>query len=139
MLWIKALHIIFIVCWFAGLFYLPRLFVYHAESHDEISLKRFAVMEHKLFYFIMTPTGILTTLSGLWLLSANLPSYLNQTWMIVKLIMVALLWGYHLYCRHFLILFKQNKNSKSSKFFRFFNEIPTILLIIIVIMAIVKP
>jgi putative membrane protein len=138
MLWVLAFHIIFLVCWFAGLFYLPRLFVYHAASHDEISLNRFKVMEHKLFYFIMTPSGILATIFGLWLLYF-FPVYLHFNWMYVKLAAVILLWIYHIYCGKLLHDFKRDRNRHSVRFYRFFNEIPILLLILIVIMVVVKP
>ena len=139
MRWILAFHIIAIVAWFAGLFYLPRLFVYHADSSDTISDERFKIMERKLYRYIMTPAGILTTLLGLWLLGGAFRGYLSQHWMQLKLILVVLLWVYHLYCGRIVQHFKQNRNLYSSKFFRFFNEIPTILLIGIVIAVIVKP
>lgn len=139
MLWILAFHIIAMVAWFAGLFYLPRLFVYHADSSDTISDERFKIMERKLYRYIMTPAGILTTLLGLWLLGGAFRGYLLQHWMQFKLVFVGLLWVYHLYCGRILRHFKQNRNPYSSKFFRFFNEIPTILLIGIIIAVIVKP
>lgn len=139
MRWILAFHIIAMVAWFAGLFYLPRLFVYHADSSDTISDERFKIMEHKLYRYIMTPAGILTTLLGLWLLGTAFYGYLLQHWMQLKLVLVVLLWVYHLYCGRIVRDFKQNCNQHSSKFFRFFNEIPTILLIGIVIAVVVKP
>ncbi len=139
MLWILAFHIIFMVCWFAGIFYLPRLFVYHAQSTDEISLKRFVVMEKKLFYGIMTPTGVLTTIFGLILLVHNWSGYLQQKWLIVKLFFVAGVWVYHGYCGYLAKKFKDNKNQHSALFFRWFNEISILLLMIIVILAVVKP
>ena len=139
MQWILACHIIFFVAWFAGLFYLPRLFVYHAPTSDVISLDRFKIMEHKLYYFIMWPAAILTGLSGLILLSLNYDYYRTQNWMHIKLISVLVLCLYHLYCGHLVKCFKHNRNPHSAKFYRFFNEIPTILLIIIVMMAILRP
>lgn len=139
MLWILSFHIIFVVAWFAGLFYLPRLFVYHTMSSDEISLQRFKVMERKLFYGIMTPAGILATVFGLWLLSFNASGYLQQGWMHVKLLLVALLWIYHIYCGVLVKQFKNNNNRFSHRFYRWFNEVPTLLLIVIVILVVVKP
>lgn len=139
MLWLLALHIVFMVCWFAGLFYLPRLFVYHADSSDTISLTRFNLMEHRLFYYIMTPAGLLTTLSGIGLLIFHGESYFKEGWFITKLMLVTVLWYYHLYCGKLLSQFKFNKNSHSSTFYRFFNEIPSILLLVIVMLAVVKP
>ena len=139
MLWILAFHVITMVAWFAGLFYLPRLFVYHADSNDTISNERFKIMERKLYRYIMTPAGILTTLLGFWLLSYSFDGYLTQHWMQLKLMTVALLWIYHLQCGQIVQHFKSDRNVQSSKFFRFFNEIPTLLLFIIVIAVVVKP
>jgi len=139
MLWILAFHLIAMVAWFAGLFYLPRLFVYHATTTDTLSIDRFKVMEKKLYYYIMTPAGVLTTLLGAWLLSFNPHAYMLQGWMHLKLTLVILLWAYHLYCGKLLGRFKQDNNQHSSKFFRLFNEIPTILLIAIIILVVVKP
>ncbi len=139
MLFILSFHIITMVAWFAGLFYLPRLFVYHTNATDSISIERFKVMEHKLYYYIMTPAGILTTLLGIWLLSYNFAIYLQFSWMHVKLVLVLLLWVYHIYCGRMLSNFKHERNRQSAKFFRIFNEFPTVLLIAIVIMVVVKP
>ncbi len=139
MRWILAFHIIFMVAWFAGLFYLPRLFVYHTMSSDSISIKRFKIMERKLFFGIMTPAGILTTLFGVWLLALNSNVYFQQGWMHGKLALVVLLWGYHLYCAKLLKDFKHDRNRFSPGFYRWFNEVPTLLLIGIVILVIVKP
>lgn len=134
MLWIKAFHIIFMVTWFAGLFYLPRLFVYHVQSNDEISHTRFTVMEQKLFA-IMTIGAILTSLFGLILIRQfdKFPLWLN--W---KLVLVGMLILYHLYCLKVVRLFKNKKNQRSEKFYRWFNEIPAVLLVAIVLLAIVK-
>lgn len=139
MLWILALHIIFVVCWFAGLFYLPRLFVYHADAHDKISIERFKVMEHKLYYYIMTPSGILATAFGIWLLSFNLSGYMQQGWMHAKLSLVIILWIYHWYCGRLLKTFKADENTRTHTFYRWFNEAPTLLLIAIIILVVVKP
>lgn len=139
MLWILAFHIIFMVAWFAGLFYLPRLFIYHALSQDQISIDRFKIMEKKLFYMIMTPAGILTTAFGLWLLSSHWHWYLSQGWMHFKLGLVLLLWIYHGYCGYLLSCFRHHSNRRSVRFYRWFNEIPTLLLIAIVILVVVKP
>ena len=136
MLWLKAFHIIFMVTWFAGLFYLPRLFVYHAMSSDKISHDRFLVMEKKLFYGIMTPGGLLTVIFGVWLwLDYNFFGF----WLNVKIFMVLLLVVYHVICFKFLIDFKKNKNKHSHVFYRWFNEIPVILLIVIVFLVELKP
>ncbi len=139
MLWIKAFHIIAMVTWFAGLFYLPRLFVYHAACSDEISLERFRIMEKRLYYGITTPGGILTTLFGLWLLTENSSAYMQMGWMHAKLGLVALLWAYHFACGYYLNRFKQNNNRKSQLFYRWFNEFPSLILVAVVILVTVKP
>lgn len=139
MRWILAFHIIFMVAWFAGLFYLPRLFMYHTLSQDLISIERFKLMEKKLFYMIMTPAGILTTIFGGWLLIQNWQWYQTQGWMHIKLALVIVLWAYHLYCGYLLQCFRHNANRRSVSFYRWFNEIPALLLIGIVIAVIVRP
>ncbi len=139
MRWILAFHIICMVAWFAGLFYLPRLFVYHASSNDSISIQRFKLMERKLFYYIMTPAAILTSFFGLWILMSNWGWYQSQHWLQIKLGLVIILWTYHGYCGYLLQCFKNDLNQKSTIFYRWFNEIPTLLLIGIVILAVVKP
>lgn len=127
------------VAWFAGLFYLPRLFLYHAMSHDAISIARFKIMEKKLFWMIMTPAGVLTTIFGVWLLSFNWRYYLHANWMIDKLILVILLWGYHHACWRILQKLAADRNTCSPIFFRWFNEFPTLILIVVVILVVVKP
>ncbi|WP_454782373.1 protoporphyrinogen oxidase HemJ [Legionella sp. WA2022007384] len=139
MLLIKAFHIIAMVAWFAGLFYLPRLFVYHADTQDETSLTRFKIMERRLYYGITWPAAILTTLLGLWLLSYNPSYYMSAGWMHAKLSLVIVLWIYHLLCGHYLKAFARHQNKKKSRFFRLYNEFPTLLLIGIVILVVVKP
>lgn len=139
MLWIKALHLIFMVTWFAGLFYLPRLFVYHALSNDSISIERFKVMERKLYYGIMTPGAVLTILFGIWLITYNPIAYAQAGWLHTKLLLVLLLIIFHIYCGKLYHTFKNNRNKHSHKFYRWINEIPTVLLVIIVILAVVKP
>ncbi len=139
MLWILAFHIIFMVAWFAGLFYLPRLFVYHALSADQISQDRFKIMERKLFWIIMTPAGILTSVFGVWLLLLDWQQYLQHGWMIAKLMLVFCLWIYHVFCGFLVQFFKHDRNPFSSVFYRFFNEVPTLFLFAIVILVVVKP
>lgn len=139
MLYFKAFHLIAVIAWFAGLFYLPRLFVYHADTQDSISIERFKVMERRLYYAITWPAGIITTLLGLWLLQYNATYYLKSGWMHAKLSLVILLWFYHLGCGHYLRAFANDKNRKSSRFFRMYNELPTLLLIGIVMLVVVKP
>jgi putative membrane protein len=136
--WLKAFHIIFVVTWFAGLFYLPRLFVYHAMTSDRISLDRFKVMERKLFIGIMTPGGLLSTFSGLWLLVEN-KALLQLGSMQVKIGLILILWIYHIYCGKLLATFKKDKNTRSHVFYRWVNEIPTVILISVVILIVVKP
>ncbi|OGV35371.1 MAG: TIGR00701 family protein [Legionellales bacterium RIFCSPHIGHO2_12_FULL_35_11] len=139
MLIIKSFHIIAMVAWFAGLFYLPRLFVYHAEAQDEISIARFKIMERRLFYAITTPAGILTIILGIFLIGYNFDYYLHAYWMHAKLLLVILLVVYHIMCWCFLGKFKNNANKLSSKFYRYFNELPTIALICIVLLVVMKP
>ncbi|KTD23103.1 transmembrane protein [Legionella lansingensis] len=139
MLTIKAFHIIAMVAWFAGLFYLPRLFVYHAETNDSISIERFKVMERRLYYGITWPAAILTTVLGLLLILFNPQYYLKAGWMHAKLGLVLLLWVYHLFCGHFRKCFAQQKNTKGSRFYRIFNELPTLFLIAIVLLVVTKP
>lgn len=139
LLWIKAFHIIFMVTWFSGLFYLPRLFVYHALCTDSVGNERFKKMERKLYYGIATPGGILTTLLGFWLLKQNLTIYMSLGWMHAKLGLAFLLWVYHLYCGKFLNAFKADKNRHGHVFYRYFNEIPVVMLVGIVILVVVKP
>jgi len=136
---IKAFHIMAMVAWFSGLFYLPRLFVYHAEAKDRISLERFCLMEKRLFYGITWPSAILTTLLGLWLFSYHFSYYIKAPWMHLKLSLVLLLWIYHLSCGHYLSRFSLGKNVKSALFFRLFNELPTLFLISIIFLVVVKP
>lgn len=139
MLWIQAWHVIFMVTWFAGLFYLPRLFVYHAMSDDPTSNERFKIMERKLFWGIATPGGVLTIAFGLWMLSLSWDGYLSAGWMHAKLALVALLIGYHIWCGKLLLDFKRDRNAKSHVWFRWFNEAPVLILIGVVILVIVKP
>lgn len=136
MRWVLAFHIIFMVTWFAGLFYLPRLFVYHAEVRDESSLKRFETMERRLF-IIMTIGAAGTVAFGLWLLFGWwLPM---PGWLHVKLALVVLLILYHLYCHKLMTDFRRSRNRHGARFFRWFNEIPALFLLAIVILAVVKP
>ena len=137
-LWIKALHIVSVVCWFAGLFYLPRLFVYHAMSEDSLSKDRFAVMERKLYRGIMGPSMIATFVFGIWMLILT-PGWLSQGWMHAKLTLVILLVGYHHMCGAQLKRFARGENKRSHRFYRWFNEVPVLILLLIVILVVVKP
>jgi putative membrane protein len=134
--WLKALHVIFMVTWFAGLFYLPRLFVYHAMSADPAGVERFKVMERKLYYGIMAPGAILTVLSGLGL---SLGYGITGTWLHLKLVLVALLIAYHGYCGVLLRAFRQDRNRHGHVFYRWLNEFPVLILFGVVILAVVKP
>jgi putative membrane protein len=136
-LWLKAFHIVFVVTWFAGLFYLPRLYVYHAVATDSISLERFKIMERRLF-MIMTLGAILTVLFGSAMLLAN-PAYLQMRWFHAKLAVVVLLVGYHVWCYRLMKQFAAGNNLYSQRWYRWFNEAPSILLIAIVVLVVVKP
>jgi putative membrane protein len=135
--WVKAFHVVAMVTWFAGVFYLPRLFVYHADATDSISLRRFEVMERRLFA-IMTIGGAATVVLGLWMIVA-LPAYLAMGWLHVKLLLVAVLIGYHAWCFKLVRDFAAGRNVHGSKWYRGFNEVPTVLLVGIVLLAVAKP
>jgi protoporphyrinogen IX oxidase len=137
MLWVKAFHIIFMVTWFAGLFYLPRLFVYHAMSEDPASRERFKVMERKLYFGIMAPGAIFTIALGLWLWLGWFRG--AGGWMHAKLALVILLIAYHLWCGRILKAFKHDRNTRSHVWFRWFNEFPVLILFGAVILVVVKP
>lgn len=138
-LWLKAFHLIAVICWFAGIFYLPRLFVYHAMAEDQVSRERFKIMERKLYQGIMNPSMIVTVVLGLWMLISHWDLYKTQGWMHAKLALVVLLIGYHHMCLVHLKKFAADANTKSHRFFRVFNEIPVLLLVGIVILVVVKP
>lgn len=140
MLWVKAFHLIFIVTWFASLFYLPRLFVYHAQTEDAAGNARFKIMERKLYRGIMTPSAILTIIFGGWLLSFyDLATLKTMGWLHAKLTLVLLLLIYHHVCGRYLKHFANDTNTKSHVFYRWFNELPVLVLIAVVILAVVKP
>ena len=140
MLWIKAIHVISVITWFAALFYLPRLFVYHAMSDDDTSIERFKVMERKLYRGIMMPSFIITTLMGWWMLQGYAwEVYSSRYWLQLKLLLVGLLIIYHFYCGYLVGIFADDKNIRSHTFYRWFNEIPVVLLISIIILVVVKP
>lgn len=137
-LWIKAFHIVAVVTWFAALFYLPRLFVYHAMADGTADIERFKIMERKLYRGIMNPSAIATVALGAWLLYL-VPGFLEQGWLHAKLTVVALLIAYHLYCGHLVKVFRDDANRRSHVFYRWFNEFPALVLIAVVILAVVKP
>ena len=137
MLWVKSFHLIFMVTWFAGLFYLPRLFVYHAMSADQVSIERFKVMERKLYWGIMTPGAVLTIVTGIWLW---LGWFRGQTsWLHAKMALVAILIGYHLWCGMLLKDFAAGRSTRSHVWFRWFNEFPVVVLIATVLLVVFKP
>ncbi len=137
-LWIKAFHLMAVVTWFAAIFYLPRLYVYHAMAEDEVGRERFKVMERKLYRGIMNPSAVVAVGLGFWLLWLN-PAWLSQGWMHAKLALVALLVGYHLWCGKLLRDFRDEKNRNSHVWYRVFNEVPVLVLVAVVILAVVKP
>jgi protoporphyrinogen IX oxidase len=140
MLWIKAFHLMAIVTWFAALFYLPRLFVYHAMCEDQAGNERFKVMERKLYRGIMTPSAIIALILGVWLMSYyTLDQLKTMYWLHAKLTLVLLLFAYHGMCGRMLKQFAADKNQRSHKFYRWFNEMPVLILIAVIILAVVKP
>ena len=139
MLWIKAFHIMAVITWFSAIFYLPRLFVYHAMSEDQISKDRLCIMESKLFWGIMTPSAAVTIALGAWLIAGSPSYYLSAPWMHAKLGLVVLLLIYHFMCWQFLNRLKTDSKVRSHKYFRVFNEIPVLMMVPIVILVVVKP
>lgn len=138
-LWLKAFHVIFMVAWFAGIFYLPRLFVNHAESTEVLVHQQLKGMERRLLYFV-TPFAILTVLLGIAIIyQYGYPWFAAAHWLHVKIILVILLLAYHGYCFKLVKVFAADQNTRSGKFYRFFNEVPVIILFIIVILAYIKP
>ena len=139
MLWVKAFHIIAVVCWFSGIFYLPRLFVYHTMAEDQLGKDRFVIMERKLFWGITIPSAIATVLLGLWLLLGNWAYFMAWWWMHVKLALVVLLLIFHCYCWWHMQKLRDGTNLHSHVFFRVFNELPVFLLFAIVLLIVLKP
>ncbi len=139
-MWLKAFHLIFMVTWFAGLFYLPRLFVYHAMISDVVSIERFNIMERKLYFGIMTPGMVLTFAFGVWMLADYAwDAYGSSGWLHFKLTLLVLLAAYHVWCGKWLIDFKHERNVHSHIFYRWINEIPVVFLFAIVLLAELKP
>lgn len=140
MLWLKAFHLIFMVTWFAGLFYLPRLFVYHAMSTDDISNERFKIMERKLYFGITTPGMIATFIFGIWMLIDYAWALYGQSgWLHVKLTLLGLLVAYHILCGMWLADFKHDRNRRSPVYYRWMNEVPVLFLVGIILLAVLKP
>lgn len=138
-LWLKAFHIISVVTWFAALFYLPRLFVYHSITADQPGRERFRMMEDKLSRIIMRPSMIVATGAGLGLLYLTWDAYGSTLWLWIKLSGVVLLLAYHYYCLRLVRAFAEDASPHSERFYRIFNEVPALLLILIVILVVVKP
>jgi putative membrane protein len=138
-MWVKALHVISVICWMAGMFYLPRLFVYHTQvAVGSAQSELFKVMERRLFRAITTPAMIASWVFGLWMIHLGLMDF-SSGWTWIKLISVVLLSGCHGILAKHLKAFAKDQNTKPEKFFRIINEVPTVLMIVIVIMVIVKP
>lgn len=138
-LWLKALHIFFMVAWLAGIFYLPRLFVYHAEASEQVVRDQFKIMEKRLWFFI-TPFAILTLIFGVALIHVYGLAWLKASgWLHAKLTLVLAIYGYHFYLYKLMKQFARDENTRSAKFYRFLNEAPVLLLLSIVILAVVKP
>jgi len=137
MLWLKAFHVVTVITWFAGLFYLPRLFVYHADARDSISIERFKIMERRLFA-LMTIGAVAGVALGAAMLVAA-PLYLAMPWLRIKLLLVLLVVAYHGYCYKLMRDFAQDANARSARWYRAFNEVPSLLLIAIVLLAVIKP
>jgi protoporphyrinogen IX oxidase len=137
MLWLKAFHVIAVIAWFAGLFYLPRLYVYHADARDSISIERFKIMERRLFT-LMTIGAVAGVGLGAAMVAAA-PLYLAMPWLRIKLLLVLLVVAYHGYCYKLMRDFAQDANARSARWYRAFNEVPSLLLIGIVLLAVIKP
>jgi len=137
MLWLKALHVVFVVTWFAGLFYLPRLFVYHTAATDAAGISRFIIMERRLF-FLMSCGALAAVLFGIAMI-IEAPGYLTLPWLRAKLLLVALLVGYHAWCYHLMRRLRAGVNPHTQLWYRLFNEVPSLLLVAIVVLAVVKP
>jgi putative membrane protein len=138
MIWLKAWHVIFMVTWFAGLFYLPRLFVYHATATDPEGVARFKVMERRLF-ILMTLGGALTAVLGLAMIALNPGYFLELRWLQIKLALVALLIAYHAWTYRLMLDFRHDRNRRDARWYRIYNELPSLLLIAIVLLAVTKP
>ena len=139
-IWIQSFHVIFMVSWFAGLFYLPRLYVYHAMAEDKLSIERFKVMERKLYYAIMAPAATLTIALGLWLVTLQgLDWFKNAKWLHLKIVFVLILICYHCYLGYVMRQFAKESNTRGHIFYRFANEVPVLFLTVIVVLAYVKP
>ena len=138
-LWLKALHIFFMVAWFAGIFYLPRLFVYHAQTSEPAVKEQFKTMERRLWFFV-TPFALLTAVFGIWLITIYGTQWLAASgWLHAKLTLVAALYIYHFYLYRLVKQFARDENTHSAKFYRIINEVPVLVLLAVIILAVVKP
>ena len=137
--WVLAFHLMAVICWFAALFYLPRLFVYHAMAEDAVSIERFKIMERKLYRGIANPSMIATVILGLWLVYLNPQAYISQGWFHLKTLLVIVLIGYQHICLAHMKKLANDSNNKTHVYFRFFNEVPVLFMVAIVILVIVKP
>lgn len=138
-LWLKAFHIISVITWFAGIFYLPRLFVYHAACKDEISIERFKVMEHKLYRLIMMPSMMITLALGLTMLAIGWQGLSVQAWVWVKIVLVGLIIAYHFHCGYIIKTFAEDRQQRSERFFRIYNELPVLVLIPVILLVVLQP
>ena len=138
MLWLKAFHIIFVICWFAGIFYLPRILVYHAASDESRTRAQLAVMARRLYRFV-TPFMVIAVALGLAMIAMYPGYYLHAHWLWLKLAGVTVLVGYHLLCGHYVRVIGEGSNERGHLFYRIFNEIPVLFLFGIVILAVLKP
>ena len=137
--WVLAFHIIAVICWFAALFYLPRLFVYHAMSEDRPSIERFKLMERKLYRGIANPSMFATVLLGLWIVFMAPEAYVQQIWFQLKMFLVVLLVGYQQLCLFHMKQLAEDRSEKCHVYFRVFNEVPVLFLVAIVILVVVQP
>jgi putative membrane protein len=138
-LWLKAFHVFFMIAWMAGIFYLPRLFVYHAQSQHQETKDQFKIMERRLWFFV-TPFALLTLILGILIMyQYGLDWFKASVWMHAKLAIVALFYAYHVYLYHLVKMFAADKNTKSPLFYRMINELPVLALLAIILLAILKP
>jgi len=139
MLWLKAFHIVFAVCWFAGIFYLPRLFVYHAMTEDTPGKERFKLMERRLYRGIMTPSAVLAIVLGVWQAALQWSAISQMAWFWAKIALVIVLIAHHVYCGRMVAAFARDRNPHSHTFYRWFNDLPLLALIAIVLLVVVRP
>lgn len=141
MVWLKVFHLFGVIAWFAGLFYLPRLFVYHADAQDQVSRERFVIMERRLLKIIMLPAAVIAVGFGfaVWLFHPTPSAYLAQGWFLAKLALVAALVAFHIWCNSMARQFASGANPQTSKTFRIMNEVPTLILLLVLVCAVARP